>query len=578
MYLPEEIRKFCESPEKCLVCNEYFNSYQALNGHIKSHDMKSVEYGIKYYDDIPIHRKIMLTNRLLKEFLMKNYIYSARKDKYLLMDHNGSIQTVKSSHLVEKYRKHFKNENIGINAVRNIILGRHLNNGERLGVYFGENTRLIAFDIDNYRVDILKALKSVLKAFGIGDESLIISHSGNKGYHLDLILDSPVSREVAKAFFKQVKLKAAESLEDTSDINFVEGRGFSNAGYFLPFGRNYKSESYNQCYLTNENGDVLDNYQLFKLLVNFKFIDSSLIEKQFNSQFKDSWDSIRIITAAREKVFEDSYIDSEMQEIIEEVNQSIKNKDKMPYRTTPMAVVKAFNKLDEIESGTRHNKAFVYAIAARDAITDDYNDLLNIVLNWQFNRTGYKSSKYEVLKDTEAIVKSVLIKKGSRWKYNLPSTNRLYITKENIINASKINDPKLFRIYIALVVHGNYYQDENFYMTYEQINTLLNMNLRRGTILSYIIELEELELIKIVRRSYRKDNNLKYEPNVYRINSATRENVNSEEIYYLDENYKFISSDFFEAACRNMMTRGEIQTVFGTIGNMKKVSNRLKAA
>ena len=523
--------------EVCQLCNKTF---RRLATHLKrTHKVEPIDY----YREYDRERYLL---ELEQEVINKFYI-SYRK-KYIVMNKNRQISTVHST-LTDRQVK------------------RHIRQGNRLGIKFGKGSNLIGLDIDVLDIDVLENIYNILLNYGIPSNAILKSFSGNKGHHIDIFLDSFLDRETIKAFHKIVlsdllihyKGEIKEELRQK-----VELRGGSDAGYFLPFSINYKGEGnkhWGYCGIVNKFGLMYyDTEKEIGILGGLGKADTSIIRDIVDINY--------------------SYIDNDIElgevDPVERLESALEELELLGiYNTNNDDVVENIGNRKVIQAGTRHNIAFVYAIALRESGLGE-QEVYNQLLNWHKQVKGYNSTWKEVLQDIGAIVKSIFKMQGQGYRYNLPTNYKPYITKQDIEKFASIESIAQRRIYLVLAIQSNMFRDSEgyFYMTYKQIKQALGINTMNSVILSYIEGLEKAGLVQIVERNRIEEGQNKHKPNIYKV--IGQEQVQEQDRYYISSSRK-ITRQEVERAIEELFTIRQFRGLFKNKTSMRKILECLVA-
>lgn len=515
--------------EICKLCNK---EYIRIATHLKrTHNIRSIDYYKKHDRD-----KYLLE----LQFNFINDFYITYRRQYIIMNYNRQIATVN-------------------NTLTDSTIKTHIRQKNRIGIKFSKSgSNIIGFDIDSLDIDNLESVYETLINYNIPRNAILTTFSGNKGYHVDIFLDNYIDRKMIQSFYKII-------LEDTGySTTQIELRGGSDDGYFLPFGINFKGLSnynYGYCGIVNHLG-VMENdtEKEIEVLEQMQKADINIIKDIVMTNIA-SIRNIETVKATKNKVDD--------VKALEEVNSTLETLKLLDiYNTSTNDVIAQIGQRKEIEQGTRHKLAFVYAIALRDIYSQD--GVYNQLLMWHQNLTsGYKSSWKEIEQDCKDITKSVFIKQGLGYKYNLPNNSRPFITKSNITEFASVKSVADRRVYLALSIHSNTFKDDegNFYMTYEQIKEMLGLQARNKDILTYLKRLEENGYIYIVSRNNREKGQSKHKPNIYKLNDAE---VQEQEVYYLKSNNRIDKTEITDAVDKLFTTR-EFRSIFKNKTNFNKV-------
>ncbi len=510
--------------EVCQLCNKTFSR---LATHLKrTHKVELIDY----YREYDRERYLL---ELEQEVI--NQFYISYRRQYLVMDKHKTIYTIPKT-------------------LTDAQVKQHIRQGNRLGIKFGAGSKVIGIDIDVLDIDVLENIYNILLNYGIPSNAILKSFSGNKGYHIDIFLNSFLDRETINKFYKII-------LSDTGyKSNVVELRGGSDAGYFLPFSINYKgidNQHWGYCGIVNKFGLMYyDIEKEIEILEGLGKADTSIIRDIVDINY--------------------SYIDDIVPDEPVNIEKEIDGIELLDiYNTCNTDVVEQIGNRKVIQASTRHNLAFVYAIALREIGLGE-QEVHKQLISWHKQVKGYSSTWKEVEQDCNSIVKSVFKKQGLGYKYNLPSNYKAYITKQDIEKFAAIENIAQRRIYLALTIHSNTYADEDgqFYMTYKQIKQALGINTMNSVILNYIQALEGLGLVQIVARDRIEEGQNKHKPNIYRVIKEVQE-VQEQDIYYLSNNR--ITKQEIEKAIEQLFTTREFRNLFRNKTSMRKVLSCLSA-
>lgn len=136
-------------------------------------------------------------------------------------------------------------------TINDYMIDRHVRGKATYGIFVSRVSKFLTFDIDlkvtgkdfkEYNKWVLYKVINALQEEGLG-QYLNISFSGNKGYHVDLVFNNPISTELLDRFGKYIiKKHGLDSIKVGSRlIAEVELRGCNSAGVKLPLGINKKT-------------------------------------------------------------------------------------------------------------------------------------------------------------------------------------------------------------------------------------------------------------------------------------------------------------------------------------------------
>ena len=523
--------------EVCQLCNKTFSR---LATHLKrTHKVELIDY----YREYDRERYLL---ELEQEVI--NQFYISYRRQYLVMDKHKTIYTIPKT-------------------LTDAQVKQHIRQGNRLGIKFGQGSKVIGIDIDTLDIDVLEDIYNILINYGIPSNAILKSFSGNKGHHIDIFLDSFLDRDTIKRFHRIIlndllihyKGKIKEKLKQK-----VELRGGSDAGYFLPFAINYKglgNEYWGYCGIVNKFGIMEQDIEKeIDILEGLEKVDTSIIRDIVDINY--------------------DYIDTniELGEVdpVERLETALEELELLGiYNTNNDDVVENIGNRKVIQAGTRHNIAFVYAIALRENGLGE-QEVYNQLIKWHKQLQGYSSTWKEVLQDIKGIVKSVFKRQGQGYRYNLPSNYKPYITKQDIEKFASIKNIAQRRIYLVLAIQSNMFRDAegHFYMTYKQIKQALGINTMNSVILSYIEGLEKAGLVQIVERNRIEEGQNKHKPNIYKV--IGQEQVQEQDRYYISSSRK-ITRQEVERAIEELFTIRQFRGLFKNKKSMRKILECLVA-
>lgn len=453
----------------CKICNREFK--KITTSHLKKHNYTMEQY-IREYE--PEQAREKATIKFINDFYIKV--------RYKFLQYtNGQPYTVK------------KGESRSWGLCDNDIKA-HLQGKKTIGIYFPKDfSNLIGLDIDILDIDLLNKTYNTILGYGINDSNILISHSGGKGYHLDIFLHQMIDKSIINKFYEVL-------LNDLgSNKKEIELRGGGNQAYKLPLGFHHKTNNY--CYPCNEWGREVNN----SILSDIKKLDIQILSDIVEINYKANTSDIDLIIK------------------FEELNETI-NMLPIYQNTNDNKIKQAENLINNgvHEKGKRH-------ISIRE-ITAYYKDIkgyclaetMDIMKQWIDTKWNKSIIDNEVKSNLKSTVKSVY-RTGYRFKVQ---ANKINITLPEIKEVfsievgNKLQNEALRRLYYAFLIHSKAYANSEgiFYMTYEQINKM-GGNKDRTSLSNQIQKLSELNKLIVVERNTKGEgNNFKKKPNKYKLN------------------------------------------------------------
>ncbi len=459
---------------KCKICGQEYKKITA--SHLKKHNIAYDEY-LKEYEPEKYF------NKRVAELLDRLYI--TVRYKWDMMNYKGEY----------KHCKKGKKRKWGLSLSD---LKDHLKGKKTIAVYQPMNkSKFIGLDIDIPDIEANNEVYKTLRSYGIPDEAIIISFSGNKGYHIDIFLSEMLKFRKIKEFYKLIRI-------DTGyNKNQVELAGGNNS-HKLPLGINFKardSKNEGYCYLCDEHGRQLNNNQVLDKLQRIEPVQPETI--------KDIID-INDITILTEQD------KSEFKEIVDSINLL------ESYRNPLEALVNSIENKVIAEAGTRHNKAFVLALGYRE---QGYcsNEIYQKLIEWHktLNPQYYKTSLEKCKLEYKRIAKDVF---NERYKLPIHDIHKeAFITKGIIEKVLSVKvrgkgTKALRKLLFVMIIHSLMYANKNgvFYMAFKQMNEASGTRNNRNKLDDRINKLVNKEHIEIIQRDNR-GKGLKHNPNYYRV-------------------------------------------------------------
>ena len=476
---------------RCQVCGKEYKKITA--SHLQTH-------GITYNEYLKEYRPKEYFYKTAAELLERHYITVRRV--WDILDKDGNYKRYKKG-------KRYNNGNVRKYGLSVSDLRNHTRGKKTVAVKNPKDrSKFIGLDIDLNYFDVLLDVYIALKSYAVPDNAIIMSSSGNKGYHVDIMLTDTLSFDEIEKFYKLIRLDTGYT---KSEIE-LSGRSKSHK---LPLGVNFKAkyaDDEGYCYLCNEYGYRFTDEQALIKLQGIEPIEPSQIVDI------NEINEVELITDDQIKEFDS---------IVEDINllESYKN---------PLeSLVNGIESKGIDEAGKRHNRAFVLALGYRDkgfCSKEIYRKLIDWhkTLNPDFYNTSLEEAKPEYKRMSKDVFNS---------DYNLPLHDvkkRAFITKENIDKVLAVEKKgkgqrALRRLLFALIIHSLMYADKDgvFYMTYDQMNKLLGTNNPNQHFKDQLEYLDENGHIEIIRRNYR-GKGLKHEPNKYKVPGASKERTEND--------------------------------------------------
>lgn len=377
---------------------------------------------------------------------------------------------------------------------------QHLLLNRTVGIRLGGqgHTVFMTFDVDvendlqraeSITVDIVRTLHEY---YGIEYDDIHVDFSGKKGYHVTLFFDRAIQDFKLFPFYREV-LERVE-VTDTE----VEFRCSSAYGMKLPLGVNQQTKAF-MCFCTVdvEAGRItkLSKSKSYEYFLNITQINLNDFQDLILNDFEDDT-SKKVTTLSKAQA-------TEYESIFSELNVNGKTAKDLENEAKEIITL---NRLKYASS--RHKTTLLLATFFKsqgyeqDETTGFINNiLLNTYDNYRTLISADTSKEY-MLKQVIRLVNLAYLK-GYQFS-NSDKEIRIYKSEvETILSLNKSQHKTLaFSLLVQSKRHANKKspQDADFYTAYSTLEKMGNTK-NRTRLLNYLLELEQMELIKIIERN-----------------------------------------------------------------------------
>jgi hypothetical protein len=468
----------------CPYCKTEYKKITA--NHLAKHNINYLNYlekyeGNKYYE------------KVVSEFIWDFYrpcsskyieqVYSTELHKYIWITKYAMYKDYLNEKIRKAYKESKESHELDILLhTRNYPFGKadivkHLRKETTIGIYtYQRDTTFLTFDIDVDNMHYVQGIYDSLRRCKIDDNQILISWSGNKGYHISIFFDKPILKFKVEKFFNLVIWASFKenALRDNGS-KVIEARGISNQGVKIPLSINRKNKiEYRSTQSCNEGGRILNegkgNYcflinrygREINTLIKIKDIckiESGIIEKSIEdlSSEKEFYDNIG---TALTRVHNDTIINANIKATnnnVEDIKKRIETKLNKP-----------------IEAKNRHNTLLELAVLNKSngmTAVDNKTFLINFTADKNMNHK-FETKMDANIKEIESLIKTIYYSKTAD-KYQISNNIKdLYFTKGEILEILSIKDKHLrkfyFKMFIQYKMFGNKI-DRHFFLTYESI-------------------------------------------------------------------------------------------------------------
>lgn len=440
-------------------------------------------------------------NSLVKQF---NDLYITYRKEFL--------EQFKTSYTTRKY------------TLTDYHIEQHLLLNRTVGIRLGGqgHTVFMTFDVDvendlqraeSITVDIVQTLHDF---YGIEYNDIHVDFSGKKGYHVTLFFDRAIQDFKLFPFYREVLERVG--VTDTE----VEFRCSSAYGMKLPLGVNQQTGAFMCfCDVDVEAGIItkLSKSKSYEYFLNIKQINLNEFRDLILDDFEeDTSKTITTLSKAQateyESIFSELNVNGKTAKDLENEAKEIITLNRLKYpssRHKTTLLLATFFKSQGYEQD--ETTGFINSI------------LLNTYENYRTLISADTSKEY-MLKQVIRLVNLTYLK-GYQFS-NSDKEIRIYKSDvETILSLNKLQHKKLA---FSLLIQSKRYaksnkkspQDADFYTAYSTLAKMGNTK-NRPRLLSYLLELEQMNLIEIVERNEidkersKAENKVIKKPNRYRV-------------------------------------------------------------
>lgn len=305
------------------------------------------------------------------------------------------------------------------------MINSHLTGKQTISIFprRRDSASFLIFDVDTrgrsdeYTLKIVEALYEC----GINREDIHVSHSGSKGYHVELFWTEPVPTRKLERFGAHIKSMIGVTGQEIE----IRPRTSGGTGIKLPLGYHRKTSKF--CgYVDNETLEPVGNPYHYFLAI--QPIDPAVLEfVDYNSQ--------------------------------PTVSLVINNDQLLPPREEAAESAKSLYLNGLIEPGTRHYAVLKIALWLRDEQGIDRETAESLLIEWtrkQYRDGMLNGSLREAEADLRAVIKDVFVK----GKYRLGATTKqITLSTDDIQAVYQVKQPSARLLYFALILHGKMFAD-----------------------------------------------------------------------------------------------------------------------
>lgn len=424
------------------------------------------------------------------------------------------------------------------------ILQQHVLNNMTIGVYSGKHlTKIIGFDVDMKEFApsaTIELVECLTDTYGLSLNNLLVSYSGNKGYHVDVFLDKAIALVKARQFYHLVLQELGYS------FNEIELRPTAGQGYKLPLSVHRK---------TGNIACIVDSQTLVELprerILDVIKADTDMLLEQLPAEELEK--NTLTLDADTAEQFEDAIADY----------KEFVPKD---YRHSMAEILTAGTLL---YADTRNRTTLFLSIFLKE---QGYTQEETTAITASVIRKTYEEQRELIdasttleyaLKECKRLSKLVFDK-----DYSIAEHKRkpIRIYKQDVLLTLQPKRKQHRQLLFSMIAHSKRYADAegSFYMAYS-VMTKVGNTANRVRLAKATEALEEQGLISVIQRNKRHEKRLKSEANVYSINYTQEpKDVRYVELDNIDVNdwAKVVTQLVKESELRQLVTKRVYETTF----------------
>lgn len=434
-----------------------------------------------------------------------NELYIIQRNKYLKQA-NGRVFTA----IADTVRTNSKTgASFKVEQLKDKHLAQHLKGTATYGVFASHQTKFMLFDLDfkESPVDCKyyhRKIVDTLHEFNIRDEQIYTFDSGNKGYHITIYFDKPISYETAQEFYKCVLIEA-----DLLDMaHKIEFRPTDKQGVKMPLGLHHVTRNPVKPVC---NDDLSIDRPYSDILTAHKTSSEVIYEAvQLFKERQDTLTDAEVVKAVQEQI-----LPNIKPLKIYELGQDTEFTFDF-YNDLYMRGLKA--------QGTRHRATYQLILFFKSEYGFSEDECRQAIVSWMESQDKrmYRTPLEEAIQDTHEMVSDIY-----RNDLILTIANKdIYVSIDElraILTAKKANGKsftiKQRTVLFAILLHAKRFTNERnkvFFMTYDQITEATGYS-NRAMIKKLTEEFEASGLVAVHQRNTRLEGCVRNAPNRYEV-------------------------------------------------------------
>jgi len=495
---------------KCPFCDKVISD-RGFSRHLKNHDIIKEQFLNEYGGTSAIE---MVANKIMQW-------YSPNRNKWAFQNNDELLPYIYQT--TEKQLEKIRRQNeenktkkyIPIILNLNTIKG-HINRNHTISIEpWGDCAGWICFDVDTGEDALNDAIKIVntMVKYGITRKDILVTFSGNKGYHVELFFQYPITYKQIQKLGNKICFLAGSSINKKHKTNKIEIRPESNRGIKLGLGINQKTGKKTRIFLNEKNNYFEHEYLDYIYFLNMDKISNNLIGEILRSTDQPEKELKEINPSQNSDT--PIEVEKQQQNVSNFDDQEIDDEDYIEYRFAPSldfkikVIEKKFNN-GLNNKDTHHYWSFQIALWMRDILEWDKDRAEEELNAWTENNKEYVKNINASLYDAKHIIISVYdkdvkkkysLEKGLKAKSLLFYPHEIRLAKKVLRQAKKerrlnSNAPSL--LYFTFICLSKYYGSNPFYAS---VNNLMKYStLANKTYMNWFNWLSDKGYVEQIKR------------------------------------------------------------------------------
>lgn len=522
---------------KCPFCEKYISNTR----HLQEHNIKKELFIQDYGGVTPVE---IVSNKIMQWYSPNRNKWAMQNDSEII----GKYYTYTTENQKEKNRKLKEEAKEGkrklyVPEYLNInLLKGHINNKHTIAIYpWGNKAGWICFDVDTEEDSLSDTFKIVntMVNYGINRNDILISFSGNKGYHIELFFEYPMTYKQIKKFGNKICFLAGSNINKKRKERKIEIRPTENAGIKLPFGLHRLANK--RTYLLNENMVQFEfTYQEYIFFLKMDKVNNNLIRDILCSQDQPEEDPAVPEPELREPGEQEKEQNEQTKNTIFDDDEEEEEFYEYKFLPSLESRIKAIE--NKFYYGLKKEKshhfwAFKIAIWMRDIKRWNRDKAEEDLIQWTQNNSKYVKNEKAAIYDVQWIIKSIY-DSGNKFEYTLEKgitarilrfyQHEIKLVKKIQGEAKKEEGAKTISpslLFFTFICMSKYFARNPFFINREDLKRYSTLS--NGTFNKWFKWLRDKRYFEIVKKgnSYQRQANEYFIPSISDIILGSKENI-----------------------------------------------------